>query len=91
MTPGLESPTIAPLTDPNWVVVRVLVPGKGVNAIIDEQAGIGSKAILASDNQVLPLLRGSGASVLARRMPWFCCSLCSSVWSPACRQSAHPR
>jgi ATP phosphoribosyltransferase len=49
VTPGLESPTIAPLADPNWVAVRALVPRNGVNAIMDELAVIGAKAILASD------------------------------------------
>ena len=49
VTPGLESPTIAPLADPDWVAVRALVPRKGVNAIMDELASIGAKAILASD------------------------------------------
>ena len=49
ITPGLESPTIAPLADPDWVAVRALVPRRGVNAIMDELAGIGAKAILASD------------------------------------------
>lgn len=49
ITPGLESPTIAPLADPNWVAVRALVPRRQVNAIMDELAGIGAKAILASD------------------------------------------
>lgn len=49
VTPGLESPTIAPLADPDWVAVRALVPRREVNAIMDELAGIGAKAILASD------------------------------------------
>ncbi|MBX7433229.1 ATP phosphoribosyltransferase [Mycobacterium sp. Y57] len=49
VTPGLESPTIAPLADPAWVAVRALVPRRDVNAIMDELAGIGAKAILASD------------------------------------------
>ena len=49
ITPGLESPTIAPLADPDWVAVRALVPRKDVNTIMDELAGIGAKAILASD------------------------------------------
>lgn len=49
VTPGLESPTIAPLADPNWVAVRALVPRRDVNAIMDRLAGIGAKAILASD------------------------------------------
>lgn len=49
ITPGLESPTIAPLADPDWVAVRALVPRNDVNTIMDELAGIGAKAILASD------------------------------------------
>lgn len=49
ITPGLESPTIAPLADPDWVAVRALVPRREVNAIMDELAAIGAKAILASD------------------------------------------
>ncbi|MGD9620828.1 MAG: ATP phosphoribosyltransferase [Mycolicibacterium sp.] len=49
VTPGLESPTIAPLADPHWVAVRALVPRRDVNAIMDQIAAIGAKAILASD------------------------------------------
>ncbi len=49
ISPGLESPTIAPLADPDWVAVRALVPRRDANAIMDELAGIGAKAILASD------------------------------------------
>ena len=49
ITPGLESPTIAPLADPDWVAVRALVPRRGVNAIMDQLAAIGAKAILASN------------------------------------------
>ncbi|WP_163751482.1 ATP phosphoribosyltransferase [Mycolicibacterium helvum] len=49
ITPGLESPTIAPLADPDWVAVRALVPRRAVNAIMDELTAIGAKAILASD------------------------------------------
>jgi ATP phosphoribosyltransferase len=49
ITPGLESPTIAPLADPDWVAIRALVPRRDVNTIMDELAAIGAKAILASD------------------------------------------
>ncbi|GAS90247.1 ATP phosphoribosyltransferase [Mycolicibacterium brisbanense] len=49
VTPGLESPTIAPLADPEWAAVRALVPRRDVNSIMDELAAIGAKAILASD------------------------------------------
>ncbi|MGB3474758.1 MAG: ATP phosphoribosyltransferase [Mycobacterium sp.] len=49
ITPGLESPTIAPLADADWAAVRALVPRREVNAIMDQLAAIGAKAILASD------------------------------------------
>ncbi len=49
ITPGLESPTIAPLADPDWVAIRALVPRRGVNEVMDDLAAIGAKAILASD------------------------------------------
>lgn len=49
ITPGLESPTIAPLADPEWVAVRALVQRRGVNGVMDQLAAIGAKAILASD------------------------------------------
>ncbi|MDQ0381780.1 ATP phosphoribosyltransferase [Amycolatopsis thermophila] len=49
ITPGLESPTVAPLADPDWVAVRAMVPRKKVNQIMDELAEVGAKAVLASD------------------------------------------
>ena len=49
ITPGLESPTVAPLADPNWVAVRAMVPRKQANPIMDRLAALGTKAILASD------------------------------------------
>ncbi|WP_067536240.1 ATP phosphoribosyltransferase [Nocardia crassostreae] len=49
ITPGLESPTVSPLTDPDWVAVRALVPRKNGNELMDQLADIGAKAILATD------------------------------------------
>jgi ATP phosphoribosyltransferase len=49
VTPGLESPTIAPLADENWNAVRAMVPRKEANKIMDELAALGAKAVLASD------------------------------------------
>ncbi|GDY28596.1 ATP phosphoribosyltransferase [Gandjariella thermophila] len=49
LTPGLESPTIAPLADENWVAVRAMVRRKDANSIMDELAALGAKAVLASD------------------------------------------
>jgi ATP phosphoribosyltransferase len=49
VTPGLESPTVAPLADPAQVAVRAMVPRKDANRLMDQLAAIGAKAILASD------------------------------------------
>jgi ATP phosphoribosyltransferase len=49
ITPGLESPTVAPLASADWVAVRAMVPRKKVNAIMDRLAALGAKAVLASD------------------------------------------
>ncbi|MEC3982426.1 ATP phosphoribosyltransferase [Amycolatopsis sp. H20-H5] len=49
ITPGLESPTVAPLADPDWVAVRAMVPRKEANRIMDELSETGAKAVLASD------------------------------------------
>lgn len=49
ITPGLESPTVAPLADPDWVAVRALVPRKQGNELMDRLAELGARAILATD------------------------------------------
>ncbi len=49
VTPGLESPTVAPLADSDWVAVRAMVSRKKANQIMDELAELGAKAVLASD------------------------------------------
>ena len=49
ITPGIESPTVSPMADPAWVAVRSMVPRKKVNAIMDELAAAGAKAIIATD------------------------------------------
>lgn len=49
MTPGLESPTMAPLADDRWVAVRAMVPRSDAPVIMDQLAEVGAKAILSSD------------------------------------------
>jgi ATP phosphoribosyltransferase len=49
ITPGLESPTVAPLASPDWVAVRAMVPRTDANLIMDKLAALGAKAVLASD------------------------------------------
>lgn len=48
VTPGIESPTVSPLHDPEWVAVRAMVPRAETNQIMDELYGIGARAILVS-------------------------------------------
>ena len=55
ITPGLESPTVSPLHDEGHVAVRVMVPRKGVNMVMDELYEIGARAILVSDITVCRL------------------------------------
>jgi ATP phosphoribosyltransferase len=49
VTPGLESPTVAALADPDWVAVRAMVARKEANQVMDELAGIGARAVVAFD------------------------------------------
>lgn len=48
ITPGIESPTISPLRDPEWVAVRALVKASEVNQKMDELYALGARAILVS-------------------------------------------
>jgi ATP phosphoribosyltransferase len=48
ITPGIESPTISPRRDPDWVAVRALVRADEVNQKMDELYAIGARAILVS-------------------------------------------
>lgn len=48
ITPGIESPTISPLRDPDWVAVRALVQTQDINAKMDELYALGARAILVS-------------------------------------------
>lgn len=49
VTPGLESPTIAPMVDESWLAVRAMVGRKDLNRVMDDLSALGAKAILASD------------------------------------------
>jgi ATP phosphoribosyltransferase len=48
ITPGIESPTISPLQDPEWVAVRAMVPKIDTNHVMDDLYEIGARAILVS-------------------------------------------
>ena len=48
ITPGLESPTVSPLHDPEWVAVRAMVKRAETNQVMDELYELGARAILVS-------------------------------------------
>lgn len=48
VTPGLESPTVSPLHDSEWVAVRAMVPKSETNKVMDELYEIGARAILVT-------------------------------------------
>lgn len=45
LAPGIESPTVSPLHDPDWAAVRVMVPRDGMNAVMDRLYALGARAI----------------------------------------------
>ncbi|PPB50078.1 ATP phosphoribosyltransferase [Arthrobacter pityocampae] len=48
LTPGLESPTVSPLRDSDWVAVRSMVKRHQTNRVMDELYELGARAILVS-------------------------------------------
>ncbi len=48
ITPGIESPTVSPLRDTDWVAIRSLVKANEINSKMDELYDIGARAILVS-------------------------------------------
>lgn len=48
ITPGRESPTISPLQDDKWVAVRVMIPRKGINTVMDDLYELGARALLVT-------------------------------------------
>lgn len=48
LTPGLESPTVSPLKDGDWVAVRSMVRKESTNQIMDALYDLGARAILVT-------------------------------------------
>lgn len=49
LTPGLESPTVSPLHDREYVAVRAMVPKAQTNTVMDELYELGARAILVTE------------------------------------------
>lgn len=51
VAPGIESPTVSPLRDPDWSAVRVMVPRRSANQVMDGLYALGARAILVTSIQ----------------------------------------
>jgi ATP phosphoribosyltransferase len=49
ITPGLESPTISPLQNPDWLAVRAMVLRSQTNKVMDDLYVLGARGILVTD------------------------------------------
>lgn len=49
LTPGIESPTVAPLSKKGWVAVKAMAKRKEVNLIMDRLTEIGARGIIITD------------------------------------------
>jgi ATP phosphoribosyltransferase len=49
VTPGIESPTIAPLSKSGWVAVKAMVKQKDINTTMDELTELGAKGVIVTD------------------------------------------
>lgn len=49
MTPGIESPTISDLANPEWAAVRAMVSRRDVHRVMDDLYGLGARGILVTD------------------------------------------
>lgn len=49
VTPGIESPTVAPLSKKGWVAVKSMSRKKDINLIMDELEKLGAKGIIISE------------------------------------------
>ena len=49
VTPGIESPTVAPLSKKGWIAVKSMAKKGEINQIIDKLADLGAKGIIITD------------------------------------------
>ena len=49
LTPGLEAPTISPLSKDGWVAVRSMVPSAKTQKLMDDLYDLGARAIIVTD------------------------------------------
>lgn len=60
ISPGLQAPTVSPLTEAGWSAVRSMVAKRDVNRVMDKLAQLGARAILASEIRSCRAIDGRG-------------------------------
>jgi len=49
ITPGIESPTVSPLQDPEWAAVRAMVPRRDAHGAMDRLHALGARGIIVTE------------------------------------------
>jgi ATP phosphoribosyltransferase len=49
ITPGIEAPTVAPLSNNDWVAVKAMIVSKESNHVMDELHKLGARGIIVTD------------------------------------------
>lgn len=49
ITPGIESPTVSPLSKKGWVAVKAMVKKRDSNCIMDDLTALGARGIMVTD------------------------------------------
>ncbi|QSH40166.1 ATP phosphoribosyltransferase [Lentisphaerota bacterium ZTH] len=49
ITPGIEAPTVAPLSNPEWVAVKAMIKRSETNHVMDELQNLGARGIIVTD------------------------------------------
>jgi ATP phosphoribosyltransferase len=49
LTPGVEAPTVSPLSKKGWIAVKAMTARKGINRTMDELKKLGARGIIVTD------------------------------------------
>jgi ATP phosphoribosyltransferase len=63
ITPGMQAPTVAPLSQDGWFGVRSMVRRTCANKVMDDLAALGVRAILTSEIRSCRAVDGSGITI----------------------------
>lgn len=63
ITPGMQAPTVSPLTQEGWFAVRSMVRRTCANKVMDDLAALGVRAILTSEIRSCRAVDGTGIRV----------------------------